>query len=187
MLPLFFGREALRRKVFLGERMSFEDGFAQFQPRLTALRMKASHLSAQTGISSGTLSQYASGQLTFTYPSYNRINHIITICEALQARTALPINWQDAPRLKTAIEDYENEQRTPPGELTQDDWNLLSLTISSTEPSMLLSNLGITRIELLKRLEETNRRFEGAIEAIRKSNADNEAHTQILNQRPQQL
>ena len=160
--------------------MSFEDGYAPLQARLDVLRMKPAHLSAQCGISRGTLSEYASGQSVLTYPSYKRIDHIITICEALQARVSVPIDWQNATRLKEAIDEYEIEQRTPPGELTQDDWNLLSLTISSTEPDMLLSNLGITRTELLKRLEETNRRFEGRIDAIRRLNAGREDYRQIL-------
>jgi hypothetical protein len=146
---------------------SFEDGFAQFPPRLNGLRMKNAHLSAQTGIGSGTLSQYQSGQLQITYRAYRQIDRVISICEALQARTNLPIDWQDVEKIKAAIAEYEKECATPPGELTSTDWNLLAATLASPDPAALLANLGLATEDLLQRLRETSRRFDGAIEKIR--------------------
>jgi transcriptional regulator with XRE-family HTH domain len=161
--------------------MSVEDGFRPLQERMNALQMRLAHLSAQVGISRGTMSQYASGLAPLSYLAFKRIDRILTICEALQARTALPINWQDAPRLKAAIEEYENEQRTPPSELQRTDWDLLASVIASKDPATVTSNLGISSAELLRRLEETSRRFDGVIESIRKSNQDKGALTKIVN------
>jgi hypothetical protein len=170
--------------------MSFEpvSALRQIQERIAALRMKPGWLAGIGTFSRSILSEAASGQNPLTYPIAKRIEKTLDACEVQQLRAGeIPIDWANSTAVRKLIADYEKELETPPGDLTQDDWNLLSLTISSTDPAMLLANLGITRTELLKRLEETNRRFEGAIEAIRKSNADSEAHTQILNQPPQQL
>jgi transcriptional regulator with XRE-family HTH domain len=162
--------------------MAFEDGFGPLQTRLDALRMKIAHAAAVSGVNRGTLSQAASGQAPLSYPNYRRIEHILDVCESLQLRApGVPIDWQNVTAVKKLIEDFERESRTPPGDLQQSDWNLLSLVISSEDPSMVTSNLGISPSELLKRLEETNRRFEGAIDSIRKANQDKSALTKIVN------
>jgi len=155
----------------------------QIQQRLAALRMRPAWIAGAGEFSRSILSEAASGQNPLTYPISRKIEKTLDACEALQRSAGdLPIDWANCTAVRKLIADLEEQSRTPPGDLTQDDWTLLSLTIASTDPAMLLANLGITRAELLQRLLETNRRFEGAIETIRRKNSDSEAYTQILNE-----
>jgi hypothetical protein len=154
----------------------------QIQKRLDALRMKPAWIAGAGEFSRSILSEAASGQNPLTYPSSRKIEKTLDACEVLQIRAGnFPIDWSNAIAVRTLIADYEMEQQNPPGQIQQSDWDLLSLVIASEDPSMVTSNLGISPAELLGRLEETSRRFDGVIDSIRKSNADKRALTKIVN------
>ena len=154
----------------------------QIQKRIDVLRLKPAWIAGAGEFSRSILSEAASGQNPLTYPISRKIEKTLDACEVLQQRAGeIPIDWSNSTAVRKLIAEYEAESRTPPGDLTQDDWNLLSLTLTSTDPSLLLANLGLTQEELMKRLQETNRRFEGAIERIRRSSEEKDALAQILN------
>lgn len=154
----------------------------QIQQRLAVLRMRPAWIAGAGEFSRSILSEAASGQNPLTYPISKKIEKTLDACEVLQQRFGnVPIDWANSTAVRKLIEDYEQESRTPPGELQRSDWDLLASVIASEDPAAPLANLGIPTGELLKRLEETNRRFEGAIEKIRRSNADKHALTQIVN------
>jgi len=153
----------------------------QIQKRLESLRMKPAWIAGAGEFSRSILSEAASGQNPLTYPISKKIEKTLDACEVQQRRFGnVPIDWANSTAVRKLIEDYEQESRTPPGDLQRSDWDLLASVIGSEDPSKATSNLGIPPGELLKRLEETNRRFEGAIEKIRRSNADKQALTKIL-------
>jgi hypothetical protein len=154
----------------------------QIQKRLDSLRMRPAWIAGAGEFSRSILSGAASGQNPLTYPISRKIEKTVDACEALQLRAGnFPVDWSNSTAVRNLIADYEKEQQTPPGQLQESDWSLLSLVIATEDPSIVTSNLGISPAELLKRLEETNRRFEGAIDSIRKSNADKHALTKIVN------
>jgi hypothetical protein len=154
----------------------------QIQKRLDALRMKPAWIAGAGEFSRSILSEAASGQNPLSYPISRKIEKTLDACEVLQRRAGdLPIDWANSVAVRTLIADYEMEQQNPPGNLTADDWSLLSNVLASADPAAPLANLGLTPSELLKRLVETNRRFEGAIEKIRESNADKHALVKLVN------
>jgi hypothetical protein len=154
----------------------------KIQKRVDALRMKPAWVAGAGEFSRSILSEAASGQNPLSYPISRKIERTLDACEVLQIRAGnFPIDWANSIAVRKLIADYEMEQQNPPGDLTTDDWSLLSNVLASTDPAAPSANLGLTPSELLKRLVETNRRFEAAIETIRRSNEDKHALVEIVN------
>jgi len=151
--------------------------------RAYAIGLRDKHIVDLTGISAGTMSRAKNGTDPLRGQDWLDCKNLVLDCEELARRNSLPINWTDLRAVRRQLEFLREERRNPPGELQSADWELLSNVLTTADPGTLLSNLGITRAELLKRLEEASRRFEGAIEAIRRSNVDAHAVTEILNGR----
>jgi hypothetical protein len=164
--------------------MPFDPVFAlhQIQERLAALRMRPAWIAGAGEFSRSILSEAASGQNPLTYPISQKIERTLDACEVLQRRAGdIPVDWQNSTAVRKLIADYRKEQQTPPSELQKSDWDLLASVISSEDPSLVISNLGISPAEFIRRLEETSRRFDGLIDSIRSRNDDKKTLIKIVN------
>jgi len=140
--------------------------------------LRQPQLAEFTGLSVSALNRAVNRLQNFSLQDYRLVERKIEACREIQKRAGVPVNFKDVHTVKEMIAAYEDELRNPPpGPLQKTDWDLLASVMAGED----LSRLGISPAELLKRLEETSRRFDGLIDSIRSRNDDKKTLIKIVN------
>jgi len=90
-----------------------DTNFSSLQARIDKLRLKRAHVAALTGLSASCLSAAFHGQMDLSYPDFRKVSDLIRVCELLQDRAGVPIDWRCIAILKNLIHEFQIELMAP--------------------------------------------------------------------------
>jgi len=139
--------------------------------RARRIGLKQSHVGEYSSIGIANISRAANHVQDLSYVDWRRAEQFIATCEELQRRSPAPIDWRDARAARAAIDALEKEMQSPPPAPDTSDWQLLAAT-TPEKLQELAALRGVTMAELSKAIDESLRKFDHTISAMRKTNQE---------------
>jgi hypothetical protein len=136
-----------------------------FDPLLTRmqkLRVSQELIARLLGFPPTMISRAANHQVDLSYPDWRKVEAVIADLEELVRRAGgVLLDWKNHEILKIKLAELEDERRNPPAFPSHEDYKLMQAIGTNSGVSFVdvAQQMGCTVSELLKLLEDANKRF----------------------------
>jgi len=98
-------------------------------------------------------------------PQFENVVHVANLCVELARRTKVPIEWSDE-KIPELLNQLEAEMKTPIGDPTPEDWELLGTVASGESPGSIATKMGLSVAELTRRMTEASKKLAALVSRL---------------------
>jgi len=141
--------------------MPVSTNFDPLGDRMRRLRVPQETISRLVGFPPTMISRAANHQVDLSYPDWRKVETVIADLEELVRRAGgVQLDWKNHEILKNKLAELEDERRNPPGMPTSEDFKLMQAVGKSGVGFVdIAQQMSCSVSDLLKLLEDANKRF----------------------------